>query len=149
MSDAYEPGSAYDLIGDFEASGHLQEEMKIHLFSCACCRLIFDKLPPVAQRALELAEDFSRGLVRAKRLEAERIKLWDVLGEDSCKFELPHVNAIRAVICCLFERTDLRFAYDDVKAVMDFCNEVEDHEREQYELLQRVFGSTGSTSFRF
>jgi hypothetical protein len=140
MSDFYGPGSALDLVAELEASRHLQDEKKIHLFSCACCRLIFDKLPPVAQRALELAEDFSKGLVRPKRLEAERIKLWDVLGEDSCKFDLPHVNAIRAVICCLFERSDLEFAYDDVTGVMDFCNAVEDHEREQYDILQRVFG---------
>jgi hypothetical protein len=139
MHDSYEVGSHFQLAEELEASGELQDGERLQLFSCACCRLIINKLPSVAQEALTLGEDFSKGLVLPNRLEAERVKLWKVLDKDSCRFDLPHVNAIRAVICCLFERKDPEFAYENVRAVMEFCNAVEDHEREQYDLLERVF----------
>jgi hypothetical protein len=144
MNDSFQPGDEIDLAEDLEASGDLQNEMKLQLFACACCRLIWDKLPPLAQAALLVGEDFSNGLVLPERLETERVKLWNFLGEESCNFSLPRVNAVRAVICCLFARNEVEVAYDHVRAVMEFCNDVEDHQREQYGLLRKVFAGDGS-----
>ena len=139
MNDSYPEYSPHDLLSDLDASELLENREKLQLFSCACCRLIFDKLPPVAQTALNVGEDFSKGLVSPERLEAERIKLWTVLGNESCNFESPYVNAMRAVICCLFDQTEAGLEYDSASIVMEFCNAVEEHEREQYELLRQVF----------
>ena len=140
-----EPGDLYDLLGDLEQSRQLQDEQKIQRFSCACCRLIWAKLPPIAQEALTLGEDFSKGLVSPKRLVEERVKLWEFLGKDSCDYSSPKVNATRAVICCLFENIDLERAHEDVCAVMDFCNNVESREGEQFELLLRIFSDKPRT----
>jgi hypothetical protein len=105
-------------------------------------RMLSSDLPPVAQTALNVGEDFSNGLVSPERLEAERVKLWTVLGNESCNFESPYVNAMRAVICCLFDRTEPGLEYDSASIVMEFCNAVEEHEREQYDLLRQVFLSS-------
>ena len=95
---------------------------------------------------MNVGDEFSKGRVHEKQLEAERVKLWDFLGKDSCDFESPRVNATRAVIGCLYENIDLDLAYDHVRAVMDFCNEVENREREQFDLLLENFnGDRGST----
>jgi hypothetical protein len=102
-------------------------------------------LPPIAQEALSLGEDFSKGLVSTKRLEEERVKLWQFLGKDSCDFSSPKVNATRGVICCLFENTDLEQAHEHVCAVMDFCNDVESRESEQFELLLKIFSDKPRT----
>ena len=136
-----EPGDHYDLLEDLEQSRQLQDQKKIQRFSCGCCHLIWEKLPSVAQRALSMGDEFSKGLVRAKQLEQERVKLWDFLGKDSCDFESPMVNATRAVIGCLYESIDFDLAYDHVRAVMDFCNAVENREREQFDLLLEIFNS--------
>ena len=55
-----EPGDPYTLLGDLEQSRQLQDEQKIQRFSCACCRLIWAKLPPIAQEALTLGEKAQR-----------------------------------------------------------------------------------------
>lgn len=141
MNKYSELGDHYSLLSDLEQSGQLQDAQKIQRFSCACCRLIWDKLPPIAQEALCLGEDFSNGLVSPKRLEKERVKLWEFLGKDSSDFSSPNVNATRAVICCLFESKDIKEAHEEVCAVMEFCHDVEKREREQYELLLKIFSN--------
>jgi hypothetical protein len=142
MSESFQsPDVHYELAEKLEASGLLQNREKLQAFACRCCRLIWKQLSPEAQEALKVGEDFSRGLVLSERIVAERIKLWDLLGEESCSFSSTKVNAVRAVICCLFEYSDsdLDVAYDLVRASMDFCNAVEDHQREQYDLLVEIF----------
>jgi hypothetical protein len=140
-----ELGDQYALVGDLEQSLQLQDEQKIQRFACACCRLIWAMLPPIAQEALSLGEDYSKGLVSPKRLEEGRVKLWQFLGKDSCDFSSSKVNATRAVICCLFENIDLELAHEHVCAVMDFCNDVESRESEQFELLLKIFSDKPRT----
>ena len=96
-------GSLYQLAEELEGSRLLQHERKLQAFSCACCRLIWEKLPDVAQAALKIAEDFGKGLLPPDKIVGERIKLWEFLGKESCDFSSAKVNAVRAVICCLFE----------------------------------------------
>jgi hypothetical protein len=141
VSDSFEAqGDHHDLAEELEASGLLQGERKLRTFSCACCRLIWEKLPSVAQEALNVAEDYSKGLIPPEVIVSERVGLWEYLGKESCDFSSAKVNAVRAVICCLFEHTAAHEAYDHARATMDFCNDVEDHQREQYELLRNIFG---------
>jgi hypothetical protein len=139
MREYSEPGDHYALVEDLEQSRQLQDNKKIQKFSCACCHFILEKLPPIAQEALNVGDEFSKGRVSGKQPEEERVKLWGFLGNDSCDFGSPRVNAPRAVICCLYENQDLDHAYDHVRAVMDFCNAVENREREQFDLLLEVF----------
>lgn len=140
MIRAYsEPGDHYSLIEDLEDSGQLQDYPKILKFSSACCHLIRRKLPAIAREALKIANKFSEGELTGRDLEAERVKLWTILGKDSCDFSSPTVNGIRAVICCLYENEDLDHAYENVRAVMDFCNAVDNYEEEQFKLLLEIF----------
>ena len=142
MSESFKsPGDHYELAERLEASRLLLNGEKLQAFACCCCRLIWKQLPPEAQEALKVGEEFSRGLVPSERIVAERIKLWDLVGEESCNFSSTKVNAVRAVICCLSEYSDsdLEVAYDHVRTSMDFCNAVEDHQGEQYDLLVEIF----------
>ena len=54
----------YSLAEKLDAAGVLRAapQLKINLFACACCRLIWPQLPPMAQLALEVAERFDTGL---------------------------------------------------------------------------------------
>jgi hypothetical protein len=140
MVDSFETqGDPYELVEELEASCLLQDEGKLQAFSCACCRLIWDELPIAAQSALKVAEDYSKGLIPPEVVISERVKLWKYLGKESCDFSSAKVNAVRAVICSLFEHTPPHEAYDYARATMDFCNDVEDHQREQFELLREIF----------
>ena len=149
MSESFQsPGEHYELAERLEASGLLQNGEKLQAFACCCCRLIWKQLPPEAQEALMVVEEFSKGLVPSERIVAERIRLWDLLGEESCNFSSTKVNAVRAVICCLFEYgdSDLEVAYDHVRASMEFSNAVEEHQREQYDLLVEIFAENAVAS---
>ena len=141
MSDFFEAqDDPYELAEELEASRLLQDERKLQIFSCACCRLIWDKLPSIAQAALNIAEAYSKGLIPSEAIVSERVKLWKYLGKESCDFSSAKVNAARAVICCLSKHTPAHEAYEHARATMDFCNAVEDRQREQYELLRQIFG---------
>jgi hypothetical protein len=129
----------YDLAEALELDGALQDQGKLIAFCCGCCRLIYDKLPAVAQHSLTVAESYVAGLASADNLLDERVKLWEFLGKDSCDFSSPHVNAVRGVICCLFASTPATEAYDHIRAAMEFCNAVEDHELEHSALLMEIF----------
>jgi hypothetical protein len=145
MTESFQsPGDHYELAERLEASGLLQNGGKLQAFACCCCRLIWKQLSPEAKDGLKIGEDFSKGLIHSERIVAERFKLWDLLGEESCNLSSRKVNAVRAVICCLFEYgdSDLEVAYDHVRASMDFCNAVEDHQREQYDLLVGIFAES-------
>lgn len=107
-------------------------------FICACCRLMWNRLPEVAQKALVVAEDFIEEVSSAGMLVKERVKLWEYLGKESCNFASTEVNAVRAVICCLYEYD--QEAFETIRNVLDFCNAVEDHHQEQYQLLGNIYG---------
>ncbi len=127
-----------DLLKDLELNGALNNEKKLHLFCCACCRLIWDKLPEIAQKALEIAENYSNNSVHTKEVETARVHLWNYLGKDYVNVFSPNVAAIRAVICCLFERPLENHLFLITLNAMDFCSFVENNEREQYELLCKL-----------
>jgi hypothetical protein len=129
----------YALAETLELTGALKDQRKLIAFSCGCCRLIYDRLPNIAQRALAVAEAYVRGESSSKDLLDEGVKLWEFLGKDSCDFSSQRVNAVRAVICCLFDNTPPNEAYDHVRTVMEFCNAVEVHEVEQSALLTEIF----------
>jgi hypothetical protein len=129
----------YDVAETLELNGALTDQRKLIAFCCGCCRLIYDKLPHIAQGGLAVAEAYVRGQSSGKDLLDERVKLWKFLGKDSCDFSSPRVNAVRAVICCLFINTPPDEAYDHIRAAMEFCNAVEAHEDEQSALLAEIF----------
>jgi hypothetical protein len=129
----------YDLLETLELDGALHDQRKLIAFGCRCCRLIYDKLPAVAQHSLTVAESYVAGLASADNLLDERITLWEFLGKDSCDFSSPRVNAVRGVICCLFDHTPATEASDHIRAAMEFCNAVEDHQAEHAALLTEIF----------
>ena len=131
----------YDLLEELEMSSTLADERKLRSFLCACCRQILHKLPEIAQNALVVAEEYNQNLVSKERLVAERIKLWQFWDSTPDHYNNPtlEANAVRAVICCLYEHMQKHEAFDYATNVMDFCNVVEPKEQEQYQLLQEVF----------
>jgi hypothetical protein len=118
----------------------LEDRQKLQRFLCGCCRLIWDSLPDVAKNALRVAEAYAEGSVLPERITEERVKLWQFLGKDSCNFSSPEVNAVRAVICCLYEDIP-DDAYGVALAAMDFCNGVRDETPAQLRLLHAIYTS--------
>ena len=134
----------YDLANLLDSPhGPLSDERKVRTFICACCRLLWDKLPDVARRALEVAEGYVEGSYSADRLLNERVELWEYLGEESCNFASSKVNAVRAVICCLYAGIPEDELYDTVMHTLEFCNDVEVQYTAQYQLMREVFGNSG------
>ena len=134
-------GDPYELVAELEwPLGILQDEVKVRTFICACCRLMWDRLPEVAQKALVVAEDYIAGLSTAEMLVSERVKLWEYLGDEDSNFMSAEVNAVRAVICCLYEDGYEQEAYETIWLLLDFCDGVEDHHQEQYQLLSDIYG---------
>ena len=129
---------AIDLLESLELSGRLNDHRRLLQFSCGCCRLIWDDLPDEGRAALELAEAYLAGRCPPEDLEAARLRLWTRLGTRSCDFTDRWVNALRAVICCLYE-TPGGEPYDSARAVMDFCNDVADRSEGQLALLREIF----------
>jgi hypothetical protein len=104
---------------------------------------MWGRLPEVAQKALVVAEGYIEGVSTGEMLVSERVKLWEYLGKESCNFVSAEVNAVRAVICCLYEGRYEQEAFDTVRLVLDFCEAVEDHRQAQYELLSKLYGYSG------
>lgn len=97
-------------------------------------------MPDVARTALAVAEGYTDGRYTVKTLVNERVKLWEYLGQESCNFSSPEVNAVRAVICCLYEDIPKGEMYDYVRNTLEFCNDVEDNSQAQCQLMSEVFG---------
>jgi len=127
------------LADTLESTGRLQDHGKLITFACACCRLIYDKIPETAQKSLVLAEEFVKGLASTNQLLDERVRLWRFLGKESCDFSSARVNAVRAVICCLYADTPPEEAYNSVLSLMEFCNDVEQHRSQQCALMHQIF----------
>ena len=132
---------ARDLTEQFELSGVLKDEKKVLAFCCACCRLIWDKLPRIAQDALEVAEDYIKDAANIRDLTNARIKLWNFIEKDFMNFEMSHIPATRAVICCLYEIKTMDEAFSAVNYAMGFCNFIEIRTTEHVELLLKLFGN--------
>ena len=133
----------YELLDQLEWPLELlQDERKMRTFICACCRLMWDRLPEVARKALVVAEDYIEGKSSAEMLLSERVKLWDYLGHESCDFGSAEVNAVRAVICCLYEYD--HEAFDTIRLVLDFCDGIGDYRQAQYQLLSNIYGYSRS-----
>lgn len=135
--------SADDLLDDLEFSGALNNEEKLRAFLCSCCRLIWNKLPKIAQEALIVAEKYNQKSASREQLYNERIKLWQFWQETPDHYNnlTMEAKAVRPVIYCLYEDIQKQEAFDYASGVMDCCNIVENKEREQYELLQEIFKS--------
>ncbi len=130
---------ARDYLEDLELKGALNNEKKVLSFCCACCNLIFDKLPDNARNALAVAERYIKGSANLQDLINARNALWKFLGEDFMNFDNPNVAAIRAVICCLYEIKNQDESFNSIAYVMGFCNYVEVKSSEQYNLLVEIF----------
>lgn len=129
----------FGLLEDLELKGALNDEKKMHAFCCACCRLIWDKLPDLAKEALEIAESQVNSSIDSKEIENIRVQLWNYLGSDYMKTNIPTVAATRAVICCLYELENESDYFSVASYTMDFCNSVENKKSEQFELLSKIF----------
>lgn len=133
------------LLKDLELGGALNNEKNFHLFCCACCRLIQNKLPEIAQSALEIAETYNEEFVNVKEIKVESERLWNYLGKDYVNVFSPNVAAVRAVLCCLFERPLEEHLFLITLNAMDLCNFVENKEREQYEILSSIVSGSDKT----
>ena len=133
----------YVLADELEASG-LLNPAGVRRFSCACCRLIWAYLPAIAQEALAVAEASLQHHIPDELLVETRVKLWRFLGQESCNFASPSVNAIRAIICCLYPDRSMRETdlYDTLTITMDFCNAVMPYQEQQVQLLRNIFYSS-------
>ena len=129
-----------DLLEDFEVSGVLNDEKKVLSFCCACCRLIWDELPKIAQEALKISEKYIKNAASVQGLINVRVQLWKNLGSDYMNLTSPNVAAIRAVICCLYEIKTMDEAFTTAAYAMSFCNTVKNKDAEQYQLLLKIFG---------
>jgi hypothetical protein len=103
-----------------------------------CCHLIGRKLPPQAWHWLQVSSDYRVGRITSQELDVARVAAWKYLGPQSCNFSSPEVNAVRAVICLMFpdNRNDW---YDSLCVFLEFCNDAENHQEEQCQLIRELF----------
>jgi hypothetical protein len=127
------------LLEDLEQRGELKNEKKVLSFCCSCCRLIWDKLPQIAQDALRVSEKYINDSATPRDLEEARVNLWNYLDENNSDTKISNIAAVRAVICCLYPIKTKNEAFDCMDYTMDFCNCVEDRYSEQYYLLLEIF----------
>jgi hypothetical protein len=69
----------------------------------------------------------------------ERMTLSRLLGKRLCDFGSREVNAVRAVICCLFEAFEPREAYDAAANLASFCDEATEEVIPYSDLLRQAF----------
>ena len=145
MQNSPQPSNdPYAFADELEARGLLNPHA-VRTFSCACCRLIYAHLPIIGQEALGIAEAYLHHQASDELLVNTRVKLWTFLGQESCNFASPTVNAIRAIICCLYPDASMRETgtlYDTLTATMDFCNAVKPYQEEHSQLLRDIFLSS-------
>lgn len=141
-------------INELSKSGVLaaSDERQLNAFCCACCRLIWDELPVEARRSLEVAERYVRGEINLEEVRIERRKLWAFCNAQATRNEsAPYVYAVRAVICCLYDRhyagdleeLDPYYEEDHLYWTMTFCNFVRKIDAQVYrQLLTSIFAPT-------
>jgi hypothetical protein len=107
----------------------------------AASRLLAPLLPVAAEEWLRVAEQYRHKQASSADLERVRVAAWDFLGKDSCNFESPSVLAVRAVICLLFpdDYEGGEQWFETVHFFLDVSNDAADHQREQSELLLKLF----------
>ena len=110
-------------------------------FMLAASRLLTPLLPTAAGEWLQVAERYRHERASPADLERVRVAAWEFLGKDSCKFESPSVLAVRAVICLLFpdDYEGGEQWFETVHFFLEVSNNAADHQREQSELLVKLF----------
>jgi hypothetical protein len=120
------------------------DQIKINAFCCECCRLIWDELSPIAQHAVQVAEDYVAGLASLDDMEEEEDKLWRDLGTELSNWQSRRTHSYRAAVCCLFiDESQYEFSYKNheiVTGVMEECNKVKQIPQEvHYQLMRETF----------
>jgi hypothetical protein len=98
MDNEHDP---LDFLDGLEATRR-NDPSRLYAFMRACCRSLLGHSPPAAEQWLRAADEYQRGCLSAKGLETERISAWEYLGDRSCDFDSPEVNAVRAVLFLLY-----------------------------------------------
>jgi len=128
-----------EALEQLKAKRELRNERSYRQFQTLCCRYIWSVIPERARDALVLAEEFSAGSVPASWLVHERMTLRRYLGKRSCELDSRQVNAVRAVICCLFVEFELREAYDAAANQASFCDAATEEVIPYSDLLRKAF----------
>jgi hypothetical protein len=117
-------------------------------FMIAYLSLSIDALPPIAQEALNVAEQFWRGQASQDDLLAMRVRCWNYLGPQEQDIKGTHLAAMRAVICTLYG-TDTQHQTADADFLVDFflhwAEMVEDHSQELQGMLEQHFRMPAQT----
>ena len=112
-------------------------------FVIDCMTMIGHRLPPVASRALQVANDFRTGLASLASVRDAHQACWEELriGHKEMHLDDPEVSAIRAAVCILHGQ--LHPESDDFVDSVSFClrllNNVEPHLAQQESLLHKYF----------
>ena len=142
-SDINENGESWNRfiapLQELEALGELADERRLRRFQLVCCRYIWGVIAEIARHALASAEQFAAGELTEPELVAQRVALWKWLGNRSCDFISAEVNAVRAVICCLYEKPDLSVAYESAINFVEFCEAAMEEPLPHMELLCKVY----------
>jgi hypothetical protein len=142
MDNTTQPISDPYVLADLLESSGLLSPQTVRTFCCACCQLIWTDIPTIAQEALSIAEAYLQHQVSDDVLVATRVKLWSFLDQDTSNLAAPTVNAIRAVICCLYPDASMHKAndlYETLATTIDFCNAVIPYREQQLQLLRKIF----------
>jgi hypothetical protein len=109
---AYGP---YDFLDDINPDAHSGE---VRPFMLTVCDRLVSRLPAEVLNGLEAARRFQFGSCDATELESARVACWNYLGNRSCEFQDPDVNAVRAVICAMYP--DSEDAFHTIHVFLDF-----------------------------
>ena len=118
MTGASEYGP-YDLLEDIDLEPPQDCASEVRSFMLDICSRLAQRMPAVAASSLSVGRDFLSGACDVVALEAARVACWNHLGDRSCEFGDPDVNAVRAVICTLFPDSDDTF--DTLHNFLDFA----------------------------
>lgn len=96
-------------------------------------------LPPEALAALNSAERYLKGELSSNELTQVRIGLWTYLGNRSCDFDDPNVNAVRLVLCATFHTWEREHLLESLMAIHDFALAVGVHKDSLSTILRKRF----------
>jgi hypothetical protein len=107
----------------------------------ACLSQIKDRLPPLAEQALELAQGYAAGTVSAADVIRIREECWREIKGREMDTDDPSTCAFRAVICVLYSREEGQ--QDNLVDVLSFflvlVNRIEPSYDRQGRLLLECF----------
>lgn len=116
-----EPCDTTDLIDAIDARvAEPDRDPRTRRFMMEACHGLAELLPPRAAHWLEVARAYAAGEASPAELTETRLEAWKHLGNRSCAFDDPAVNAVRAVIFVLDpENKDDWF--DNMIFFIDYC----------------------------